>query len=340
MPISIIVGAQYGSEGKGKVAHAWASRYGASVTVRVGGPNSGHTAVHDGQTHVFRQLPTAVLWPGIVAVLPPGSYIDASLLLREIESLGLGPDRLVVDPRAVVVTAADVDAEREAQLARRIGSTGSGTGSAVARRIRRDGSTVRAADVEELRPYLGDTLPLLHATISERGRVLIEGTQGYGLSLLHGLEGDFATSRDTTAAGFLSETGLSPRDVDQVVLVARSFPIRVAGNSGSLAFERSWEDIGAKTGRKELIERTTVTNRIRRVGDFEPEVVRRAIYANSPSHIILNHLDYVSDVQTDRGRAEAAGFVQRIEEALQSRIDYLGLDAARIVSREEFHAVI
>lgn len=338
MPISIIVGAQYGSEGKGKVAHAWADLHEATVSVRVGGPNSGHTAVHNGRTHVFRQLPTAVLLPHVVAVLPPGSYLDASLLLNEIRSLGLGPDRVVVDPRAVIVTPADIEWEKAAELSQRIGSTGSGTGSAVARRVRRDGSTVRAEEVKALKPFLGDTLPLLHATLDESKRVLIEGTQGYGLSLLHGLEGDFATSRDTTAAGFLSETGLSPLDVDQIVLVARSFPIRVAGNSGSLAHERTWSEIGAQIGRNELFERTTVTNRIRRVGDFEPEIVRRAIYANKPTHLVLNHLDYVSDLRSEGGRTTATHFVRRVEDVLQTTIDYVGLDDATILSRHGLFA--
>ena len=61
MPVSIVVGGQYGSEGKGKVAHFLAGRPEASVAIRTGGPNSGHTVVEDGRRHVFRCLPTACL---------------------------------------------------------------------------------------------------------------------------------------------------------------------------------------------------------------------------------------------------------------------------------------
>ena len=60
MPVTVVVGGQFGSEGKGKVAHFLVRHTGASVAVRVGGPNSGHTSYDDrGEPHIFRQLPTA-----------------------------------------------------------------------------------------------------------------------------------------------------------------------------------------------------------------------------------------------------------------------------------------
>src|SRR5208282_6903623 len=92
-----------------------------------------------------------------------------------------------------------------------------------------------------------------------------------------------ATSRDTTAAGFVAEAGLSPRDVDDIVMVIRCHPIRVAGDSGPLPNETSWEkimlDAGLPEGRREY---TTVTRRVRRVGMFDAALVRRAINANRP----------------------------------------------------------
>jgi len=332
MPISIIAGAQYGSEGKGKVAYEWALRRHADAVVRVGGPNSGHTVVlPSGEVRVFRQLPTAALLEDTVSVLVPGSYLNLDVLRREMDSVGATPESVWVDPRAVVVTAEDIESEERGSLRGRIGSTASGTGHALQRRVSRDGSTMRAADVEWLRPFLRDTLPGLER-LARHGRVLIEGTQGYGLSLLHGLEGEFATSRDTTAAGFLSEAGLSPLDVDEVVLVARAFPIRVAGNSGRLAHETDWNDIGQRAGIDGLTELTTVTQRVRRVGEFDAGIVVRAIQANRPTHLVMNHVDYLGQLDTDLGMEQARAFIADAESEMGRRIDLIGVSRDRLVS--------
>lgn len=69
MPVTVIVGGQFGSEGKGKVAHFFAQEKKAAVAIRVGGPNSGHTVIDSsGSPIVFRQLPTAALLPHVTCV--------------------------------------------------------------------------------------------------------------------------------------------------------------------------------------------------------------------------------------------------------------------------------
>jgi adenylosuccinate synthase len=77
MAVTVVIGGQYGSEGKGKVAHHIARVQSASAAVRVGGPNSGHSAVDaQGRLVVLRALPTAALLPDVLCVLGPGSYLD------------------------------------------------------------------------------------------------------------------------------------------------------------------------------------------------------------------------------------------------------------------------
>src|SRR5207249_2305427 len=130
--------------------------------------------------------------------------------------------------------------------------------------------------------------------LDEEARVIIEGTQGFGLSVLHSPHYPSTTSRDTSAAAAASEAGVSPRDVDEVVLVLRSYPIRVAGNSGPLANEVDWDTVAADGGaEQELREYTSVTGLERRVGRFDPGIVRQAIRVNDPSLIVLNHVDYI-----------------------------------------------
>lgn len=301
MPLTVIVGGQYGSEGKGKVAHFLAREMRAAAAVRVGGPNSGHTVIGpNGEAVIFRQLPTAALLPEVKCVIGCGSYIDVDCLLEEIKRTSLPVDRVVIDPHAVLITEEDRCRERELGLRDRIGSTLSGTGSAFGRRISREITVKFAKDDPRLASYIRPTMPLLREFLDGGERVIIEGTQGFGLSVFHGSDYPNVTSRDTTAAGFLSEVGLSPFDVDDIVLVIRAFPIRVAGNSGKLPEEIDWATVTAESGSQSpLSEHTSVTGGLRRVARFDSEVVAKAIQANRPTRIVLNHLDYV-DAEAQR----------------------------------------
>jgi adenylosuccinate synthase len=146
-----------------------------------------------------------------------------------------------------------------------------------------------------------------------------------------------ATSRDTTAAGFLSEAGLSPLDVDDVTLVIRCHPIRVAGDSGPLPGETTWEQIAAEAGiTDDISEVTTATGRLRRVGRFDPEIVRRAIQTNQPSRIVLNHLDYIDPRVRDGSlTAKARLFVEKIEADIGRQVDWLGTGPGEVMDRLE-----
>ncbi len=328
MPVTVVVGGQYGSEGKGKVCHFLAREQKAAAMVRVGGPNSGHTSFGDDDSpQVLRQLPMSALDAGL-CLLGPGSYVDPEVLLAEIERLGLGPERVCVDYRAMVIGPGDREAERRGGLGERIGSTCSGTGSAVQRRIDRRSEDDLAVAAPALRPYIGDTVTRVRELLAEGRRVIVEGTQGFGLSLLHSPHYPFVTTRDTSAAGAISEAGLSPLDVDEVVLVLRSFPIRVAGRSGPFdAEEVDWETIAREAGLDSPPEElTSVTRKIRRVARFEPTVVVKAVQVNAPTRVVLNHLDHV-DANCRAGEItdKAADFVARIASMIGREIDYVGI---------------
>lgn len=329
MPATVIVGGQFGSEGKGKVAQFWASRTSARAAVRVGGSNSGHTTIETAAAGrcVLRQLPTAAVLSDVVCVLAAGSYIDPEILLREVREVELPPERLVIDPNAMLITAHDIEVEQRGGLIAGIGSTGSGTGAAVARRISRVSRDQLAAGHPDLQPYLASSTELLRDLIDRGERVVLEGTQGFGLSILHSPHYPKTTSRDTTAAGVVAETGLSPLDVDEVVLVARAFPIRVAGDSGPFgAPEIDWGTVAAEGGHAEaLAEFTSVTGRLRRVARFDPQIVREAIRVNRPSAIVLNHVDYL-DANSDGALTEKTSrFVAGVAEDIGRAPDYVGL---------------
>lgn len=342
MPVSIVVGGQFGSEGKGKVALEIVRRDRTSAAVvRVGGTNSGHTAVGaDKQTYALRQLPAAAVDGTIKVILPAGSYIDLKIFQEEVTRLRLGPDLVLVSPMARIITDEHKRWEENANLGRAIGSTQSGTGGAVMAMTAREAAglslhSVQADDIPDLQQYLADTTAELRALLELGKRIVIEGTQGYGLSLLQGGYWPKATSRDTTAAGFLAEAGLSPFDVDDVTMVIRCHPIRVAGESGPLAGETTWPAIARQAGLPlEYREYTTVTGRTRRVGHFDPAIVRRAIAANRPSRIVLNHVDYIDPyVRTQSLTTRTKEFVERIENEIGMGIDWLGTGPEGVIER-------
>ena len=337
MPVTVVVGGQFGSEGKGKVAHWLAREQRAAYAIRVGGPNSGHTAVENGTAVVLRQLPTPVLSGDVVGVIPAGAYIGIDVLLHEIEEVGLRKDQLLIDPAAVVIDDSMRAEEREAGLVEAIASTGQGVGSALARRTMRHSSVTFAGDMPALRGFVrSDLHRILADALARQARVLVEGTQGFGLSILHGGHYPYATSRDTTAAGALSEAGLSPRDVDCVALTFRAFPIRVSGNSGPLALETNWGEVSRGSGaNQDLTEYATVTGRPRRVARFHEDIVLQAISVNRPDRLFLNHVDYFDFSVHEQPYLTdgAAQEVYELECRVGLEIDHVGVGPAGIIRR-------
>lgn len=321
MALKIIVGGQFGGEGKGKVAYWLAQNENINYSIRIGGSNSGHTVIHKGEKYIFRHLPTPCLLENHVSILAAGTYIDLEVLKAEIELAALDPNSLWIDPNAVIVTNSDKDAERKENLRISIGSTLSGTGQGVINRIERKTDKILAKHCSKLLPYIVDTKTNLRKLLGEGENVLVEGTQGYGLSLLHSDCYPYTTSRDTTAAGFLSEVGMSPFDVDDIYLVIRAYPIRVEGNSGPMLHETSWKNIGVEP------ELTSVTKKERRVAEIDCDLIKQAIAANQPTKIILNHLDYV-------GKQKAPDFISKLEDEISNKISYLGFDPLGLASNE------
>src|SRR5690348_8008383 len=107
MSCTIVVGGQYGSEGKGKVVALAARHCSQPLVVRCGGPNAGHTVDIAGHRRVLRQLPAAAGHTGATLLLSAACALDEDLLLQEVAMLGIPRERIVVDPRAVLITSED-----------------------------------------------------------------------------------------------------------------------------------------------------------------------------------------------------------------------------------------
>jgi adenylosuccinate synthase len=340
MPVTVIIGGQFGSEGKGKVAHFWAKETNAKVAIRVGGPNSGHTAIDSsGKPIILRQLPTAALLPNVMCAIAAGSYIKPEILLKEIAFCEIKKERLLIDPNAVIITENEEQREQTGDLRQRIGSTQSGTGAAVQSRIGRSPYVKFAKDEESLQKFVKPVSSYLRKTLEDQQRIIIEGTQGFGLSLLHSNLYPYVTSRDTSASAFVSEVGLSPLDVDEVVMVLRSFPIRVSGHSGPLPNEIDWTTLTNESGSQNKIqEYTSVTKTVRRIARFDPEVVRHTITVNRPTHIILNHVDYIdaSCANTNVLTPKTILFIEQVQRLIGQSIEYIGLGPSSLLRQYKF----
>jgi adenylosuccinate synthase len=327
--VTIVVGGQYGSEGKGKVVALEAGRLNAPTVVRCGGPNSGHTIVLGGKRIVLRQVPAGVVNPDSLLMLAPGCAIDAEILVREVRELGVERERIIVDPRAVIVTQRDRDAETD--WSGSIGSTASGTGAALIRRMHRSSPSILAGGSDLVRSVarVEPISALCHHQVDRGGHVVVEGTQGFGLSLLHGTY-PYVTARDTTAAGFVSEVGLAPHQVTRVVMVMRTFPIRVGGDSGPLEGETSWERICELGGAPVPVpEFTSVTRKLRRVAAFDWDLARRAALINRPTNIAVMGVDRLNYRNTHVPSTidlteDARAFLGEVRAQLGAPVDWVG----------------
>jgi adenylosuccinate synthase len=333
--IDVLVGGQWGSEGKGNIAFALAPEY--DLLIRVGAPNAGHKVrAPDGSIYTHRQLPSGTRATNAPVLLGPGAVLDLKILLAEISDCALSPERLTIDPRALIIEGEDV--KRETDLKREIGSTGTGGGAAVARRImgRGQATPVRTADdIPELAPYIGDSADRLES-VNPGGAVFIEGTQGTSLSILHGSY-PHVTSRDTTVGTLLAEVGLPPQSVRYVIVVFRTYPIRVGGRSGPMGREITWQTVAERSAIPvaELLasERGSVSNNQRRVAEFDWTQLVSSIQLNGATDVALTFVDYL-DVRNRQARRfeqlmpATQRFVEEIEMTAHLPVSFISANFA------------
>lgn len=253
--VIIIQGGQYGSEGKGQIAAQISSIRGAGAIVRTGSINAGHTVYHKGKPYAMQIIPTGWVNPDMDIILGAGIYIHPDILERELRILAEhGVDvseRLKIDYRAAMIGHEDAEKSESANRHHKIGATGKGSSEAMIRKMRSRGSDdvlfARSAIWRESRfQELGirassfhDTARLIDGHLLNGRNVVLEGTQGSLLDFNLG-QWPYVTSRMCNSAAWLAEAGIAPTHEIEVILVCRTMPIRVAGNSGSLPRETTW----------------------------------------------------------------------------------------------------
>lgn len=316
--VDVIVGLQYGSEGKGSLAGYLAYQRRPDTVVCNFSPNAGHT-FRDykrwGPTPwVTSMLPIGSISPGVKRVLiGPGAVIDPEILLREITSMirihtseGRDPPLVIVHPNAAVVTQRHRDAERRLVT---IGSTMKGTSEAMIAKMRR-GIDAFSREIAAYSHELAGCEESHRLRVSRSAyqdswffarNVQVEGCQGYSLSI-HSEFWPYCTSRDTTPMQTLADVALPMGLVGRMNTwgCMRTYPIRVAnrydadgnqvGTSGGTypaQEELQWSDLGREP------ELTTVTKLPRRVFAYSVDQVKEAITAGGVDNIYVSFLDYI-----------------------------------------------
>lgn len=305
-----VFGAQWGSEGKGEICALITKNERVDLAVRIGGPNAGHSSIlEDGTKVVVRSIPTPVMF-GVDGVIGPEGMIHPDVLEAELrrayQILGR-PAKLYVDGCTSVVGEKHIESERNSGLTARIGSTSEGVGACTVDKVMRiPSAVVKDFDVMQglIERFNGpefnvvwgaNTVQLCNDALLGGQNLLIEGTQGYGLSLNTGGYYPFCTSRECTPQALWAGTGINPKNasVSEVVAVCRTYPIRVGGNSGPMEGEMTWEQLKEVShGYVKVPEKTTVTQRERRIAWWNNELFHRAILQTCPDVLAITFLDY------------------------------------------------
>jgi adenylosuccinate synthase len=308
----VVLGLQWGDEGKGKLCDERAPAHAAVVRFQ-GGANAGHTIVGDGHRRVLHQLPAGALHPGVRCIIGAGCVVDPAGLRAEVEAAGLGPDRLVVAARAQAVLPwyPDVDAaEERLREAAAVGTTRRGVGPAYAAKAGRWGITVgeladpgaRAARLpviaawhhrwlralglpapawdaldalgEWLRPFVGDDLAAV-AAARRHGSVLFEGQLGLMRDPDRGLQPQATGASLLPPAALVGGARVLGVAKPYVTMVGEGFlPTEAAGADAEVLRERG-EEFGATTGRP------------RRCGWLDLPALRYAARATAATHLAM-----------------------------------------------------
>jgi adenylosuccinate synthase len=330
MPCTVICGAFWGDEGKGKIISYLALKDRLDFCVRTGSVNAAHTVWHEGNKYALHMVPAGFVQEKCRLLIGAGSNVHVGRFLEEVETTKTR-GRIGIDFQASIIEDRHSAQDKSSEHLKSLGTTGWGVGPAVEERVRRTAKLAR--DIPELETYLVHVAEEVNIGLEEERKVLLEGTQGLLLSLFHGTY-PYVTSRDTGASAICSEAGVGPTRVDEVLVVFKSFITRVGTGPlpGELTKEeaqkRGWFETAAGTGRE------------RRSAPFNFDLARRAAMFNGATQAAVTKLDCVyPDCRGARDYEElsrdAKDFIDKIEENTRVRVILVGTgpDALDIVDR-------
>ena len=313
----VVIGAQWGDEGKGKIVDYLAED--AKYVCRfAGGANAGHTIVVDGKKYALHQVPSGILYSDKTVFLGSGMVVDPEALFKELEMLsenGINWEgRVFISDRAHIVLPCyrEIDKKRDSERKQPIGTTGRGIGTAYSQKSERDGirladldwdykvNALDKADKDFLAPYIERLLAMrvdIAAKMWEirKENILFEGAQGAMLDLDSGTY-PFVSSGASCAAGASSGAGIGPRALDKIYGVFKAYETRVGNGPMPTEFNSETESELCDYVRNTGNEFGVTTGRARRCGYLDLVALRYACRVNSIDSLVLTHLDVYDEM--------------------------------------------
>lgn len=328
MSATVVVGGQYGDEGKGKILSYFAVHDNPDVIARGGvGPNAGHQVKYRGTTYSLRLVPSGFINEKARLLIGAGVLVNPDVFLKEVNDFHLGK-RCGIDRRATLITKEYIEMDGTSANSVKIGTTKTGCGPTASARVSRTAPFVN--EEKRLEPYLTDVVKEVNAAKN----LLVEGTQGFMLSNLYGTY-PFVTSKDVSAGTICADIGLGPKKVKDIIMVIKAYTTRV-GN-GPFPGEIPTEE-AQKLGYQEY---GTVTGRARRTSPtLHYEDLKFAATVNSATYLAMTKLDVrfpgcegkrkFSDLTS-----EARAFVEDTEKKVGIPVGLIGTgaDAEDIIDR-------
>ena len=229
-------------------------------------------------------VPAAFLNPKTRLLIAAGANVDVKLFFDEVE-LTKVQGRMAIDLNASIIEEKHSAQDKASAVNKGIGTTGRGVGPALEERVRRTAKL--AKDIPELKAYLADEVQEVNDGLDIGKKVLLEGTQGFMLSLFLGGGYPYVTGRDTSASAIASEAGVGPTRVDDVLIVYKSFMTRVGAGPlpGEITKEeaqkRGWFEVAAGTGRD------------RRSAPFDFDLAKKTAKINGATQAAMTKLDCI-----------------------------------------------
>ena len=313
------MGAFWGDEGKGKIISYLALKDKLDFCVRTGSVNAAHTVWDGEKSYALHMVPAAFLYPKCRLLIGAGANIQVPQLLTEVELTNV-KDRIGVDPQASIIEEKHAIQDKTSAHLKGIGTTGWGVGPALEERVRRTAKLAR--DISELKPFLADSVTEINDGIDAGKKVLLEGTQGFMLSLYFGTY-PYVTGRDTGASAIASEAGVGPTRVDDVIIVYKSFMTRVG--AGPLPGEMTKDE----AQNKGWFETAAGTGRDRRSAPFDFELARKTARINGATQAALTKLDNLFPKcrgarSLEAVPAEAMQFLKEVEDRTRVPVVLIG----------------
>ena len=313
----VVMGAQWGDEGKGKIVDYLAQD--AKYVVRfAGGANAGHTIVVDGKKYALHQVPSGILYPNKSVFLGSGMVIDPEALFKELQMLkdnGIDWEgRVFISDRAHLTLPGyrEMDKARDAARKRPIGTTGRGIGTTYSMKSERDGIRVGDLDWDEKWNDLDDNdkkfleqykeqLISMRVNIAAKmhefknENILFEGAQGAMLDIDSGTY-PYVSSGASGSYGASSGAGIGPKAIDKIYGVFKAYETRVGNGPMPSEFDAETEGELCDYVRNAGNEFGVTAGRPRRCGYLDLVALRYACFVNSIDNLVLTHLDIYDDM--------------------------------------------